>query len=121
MSDTIDITDLVEKTRSTFVDWAVLYVYGLEIAIPGMEWVALPILREIDQAIIRAVIDALSKSVVMMSFFMNTAIRKASQAKDYVDAVNAKNNLPPTASAEEYKKAEQNEIVLFRNFVMVTN
>ncbi len=120
-SGTIDITDLVEKTRSSFVSWAVLYLYGLETAIPGMEWVALPILKDIDQEILKTLLDMLSKSAVMLAFFTNTAIRKASQAKDFTDAVHAKDSLPPTATQEEYARAEQAQMVAFRNFVMVSN
>ncbi len=118
---TIDITDLVEKTRSSFVSWAVLYLYGMEIAIPGMEWVALPILQDIDKEILKVLLDMLSKSAVMMAFFTNTAIRKASQAKDFTDAVHAKNALPTTATPEEYENAEKAQMAAFRNFVLVSN
>ena len=118
---TIDITDTVEKLRQAWVDWGVAYVFGLEVAIPGWEWVALPIIADIDKAIIRAVLDSLSKSAEMGIFFLNTAIRKASQAKDFTDAVKAKNDLPTTATDEEYKKAEAAQMLAFRNFVMVSN
>lgn len=117
----IDITDLVEKTRSAFVDWAVAFVYAEEIAIPGMEWVALPVIAEIDRAIIKAIIDALSKAAVMQAFFVNTAIRKAAQAQDFVDASNALDSVPKDAPNDDYKKAELTRAAAFRNFVMVTN
>ena len=120
MSDTIDITDLVEKTRSTFVDWAVLYVYGLEIAIPGMEWVAVPVIKDIDQEIIRLVLNGLSNSAVMQSFFLATVVRKATQADDFVAAVVFKQNLPDNVTDEEYDLAERKQMDAFRDFVAVT-
>lgn len=120
-SDTIDITDLVEKTRSSFVDWAVAYLFGLEVAIPGMEWVALPIVSQIDQEVIRIVIDALSKSAEMLAFFTNTVMRKATQSQDFIDAVNYKDSLPANASDEEYAKAEASQMDAFRNFVALTD
>lgn len=118
---TIDITNLVDSLQKSFVDWAVAYVYGLEIAIPGLEWTALPVISALDRALIRAIIDLLATSTVMQAFFVNTAIRKASQAADYVDAVTLKNSLPPTASEIEVQNAEKKAMAAFRNFVMVSN
>lgn len=118
---TIDITNVVSSLQSSFVTWATNYVFGLEIAIPGMEWIALPGISTIDKAIVKGIINLLATSVVMESFFLNTAIKKASQAQDYVDTVTAKNSLPPTTSEDDYAKAEQLEIIAFRNFVSVTN
>jgi hypothetical protein len=118
---TIDITNLTDNLKSTFIDWAVAFVYGEEIAVPGLEWVALPIISELDKAALREVITLVCNSLVMQAFFVNTAIRKASQAQDYVDAFNYKKSLNPGVSDEEYKLAEQKEISAFRNFVMVTN
>lgn len=118
---TIDVTNTVEMLRQSFVTWGVAYIYGLEIAIPGMEWVALPILSDIDQFIIKEILNLLTKSVVMEAFFLNTAIKKASQAQDYIDAVTTKNNLPPTATPDEVQNAENFEMLAFRRFVMVGN
>lgn len=118
---TIDITNVVDSLKSTFITWAVAYVYGLEIAVPGLEWVAMPIIADLDKAAIKAIITLLVNSVVMEAFFLNTAIRKASQAQDYVDAITTKKSLPPTASQEEYAKAEAAECLAFRNFVMLGN
>lgn len=118
---TIDITDIVDNLKSTFVTWAVGYIYGQEIAVPGLEWVALPIISDLDQAALKAILNFLVESVVMEAFFLNTAIRKASQAQDYVDAITFKKSLPPTASQEIYAKAEAAECLAFRNFVMLSN
>lgn len=120
MENTIDITTVVENMRTSFVAWGVAYVFGLEVAIPGMEWVALPIIAELDKAVVKAILDLLSKSIIMEAFFINTAIRKASQAHDFISAVEARNALPPTASQEEYENAEKNQMAAFRSFVMVT-
>lgn len=118
---TVDITNVVENLRSSFVTWGVAYVYGIEIATPGLEWVALPVIAELDRAAVKAILDAITKSVVMEAFFLNTAIRKASQAADYVDTVNAKKALAENGSEAEYEAAEKAEMLAFRNFVMVTN
>lgn len=118
---TIDITNVVENLRQSFVNWGVAYVYGLEVAMPGLEWVALPVISELDKTAIQAILDLISKSVIMEAFFINTTIRKASQAQDYVSAVDAKNSLPPTATKDEYEAAEKAEMSAFRNFVLITN
>jgi hypothetical protein len=121
-ADTVDITDLVEKTRSAFVDWAVAYVYGVEVAIPELgPIIELPVIKEADQEIIRLVVDSLSKSAIMLAFFTNTVLRKATQADDFVKAVNAKFNLPGDASNDDIQKAEAAQMVAFRNFVVLVN
>lgn len=118
---TIDITSTVEAMRQSWVSWAVAFIFAEEVAIPGMEWVALPIVADIDKEVLKLILDALSKAAVMEAFFINTAIRKASQAADYVAAIDAKKKLPVNATEEEYKNAEKAEMLAFRNFVMVSN
>lgn len=116
---TIDITNTVDNLKSTFVTWATAYIYGLEIAaVPAL---ATPIISDLDKALVKEILNLLTSAAIMEAFFLNTAIRKASQAQDYVDAINAKNKLPPTASQDEYAKAEALEVVAFRNFVMLGN
>lgn len=120
MSDSVDITDLVEKTRATFVEWAVGYVYGLELGIPDMQWISLPVIKDVDQEIIRLVVDALSKSFVMQAFFLNTAIRKATQADDFVQAVETLDRLASQGVDDEvYNAAERAKMAAFANFVSV--
>jgi len=118
---TIDITDTVTKLQSTFVTWAVAYIYGLEIAVPELSWVATPGISQIDQELLKSAITALSNSAIMAAFFLNTVVRKASQAQDYVNVVNTKLNLPPTTSQEDYAKAEAAECAAFRDFVALNN
>lgn len=116
----IDVTDLVEKARLTFVKWGVEYLFGLAMAQPGMGWINWPIIRGIVEFALNGLLDLLSKSTIMGAFFLNTAIRKASQANDYLDAVKAVDSLPKDATDEEYEKAERAEIDAFAKFVVVT-
>lgn len=50
---------------------------------------------------------------------MNTALRKASEAKSYIDAVNLKNSLPEDISDEEYEKYEKFEMDAFVAFASI--
>ena len=119
---TVDITATVENLRQAWVTWAVAFLYGEELTIPGLqEVVALPLVSDIDREVLRVILNALSNDMVMLGFFMNTAIRKASQAADFNNAVAAKNALPPTASTQEVLNAEQAKSLAFRNFVMLSN
>jgi hypothetical protein len=120
-SGTIDITNLVEQLRQAFVRWGTQFIINAAAAVPYLSWLGLPVIRQLFQFIVNKLLDVLSKAMEMQGFFMNTAIRKASQAKDFVDAVAAKEALPPTASNEEYENAEKRQMVAFRNFVMFTN
>ncbi len=119
MSTEIDITDVVEKSRQTFVEWGVLYLSNAVVAIPGWQWLAMPVIRNIFQSIIRWVLNKLSESVVMGAFFLNTAINKATEAKVYVDAVNAKNSLPDDVTDEDYEKHERAEMDAFVRFATI--
>lgn len=116
---TIDITNTVASMKDTFVTSATAYIYGLEIA--AVPELATPIISQLDQAAVKELLNLLTNWVLMEAFFLNTAIRKASQAQDYVDAITAKNSLPPTASQDAYAKAEATEIVAFTNFVQLGN
>lgn len=118
---TIDITNLVSDIQTDFVKYGSQFVFADISAIPGMQWVLHPIIAPIIQMVIRAVMESLTKWAFMQAFFLNTAIRKASQAQDYVNAINYKKALPPSASQDEYEKAERAQMLAFRNFVMVTN
>lgn len=119
MSDSIDITDLVEKMRSTFVSIETEASFQALASVQGLQWLRLPLISSITKKLIELVISGLSKRAVMMAFFSNTAIRKASQAQDYVNAVNAKESLTDV-SDEVYEKAELAEISAFNDFVRVT-
>lgn len=118
---TIDITDLVSSLKDSFVSWAVAYIYGLIIAVPALSWLAIPGFSGVFKFMLKFVFNLLANSVVMEAFFLNTAIRKASQAQDYVAAIAAKDGLPPTASQKEYQDAEAKQMAAFRNFVMLSN
>ncbi len=118
---TVDITKLVEAIRSGFVSFGTTFVFTSLCALPGMNWLAFPVVRNLAQAAIKAVINALSKATEMEIFFLNTALRKNSQAREFVEAVQFKEDLPENATKEEYEKAERAQITAFRNFVRLSN
>jgi hypothetical protein len=116
---TIDITNTVASIKDTFVTSATAYIYGLEVA--AVPEIGLPIISQLDQAAVKEMLTLLTKWAVMEGFFINTAIRKASQAQDYVNAKAAKEALPITATKEQYAQAEAAEIQSFSNFVQLDN
>jgi hypothetical protein len=118
--DSIDITDLVEKARSTFVDWGVGFLLTEALAVPGLQWLAWPVISDVVKMVLRAILNRLSASVVMQAFFLNTAMRKAAQAKDYLEAVRLKQALPDDVDDEDYERAERAEIKAFAEFVTLT-
>lgn len=117
----IDITALSESLRKSFVSWASDYVFIQASTTPGLSWIVLPVIRPLVQFMITQVLNILTVSAVMEAFFLNTSIRKSSQANDYVAAVEAKNNLPTNVSDSDYENAEQNEINAFNSFVTLGN
>lgn len=119
---TIDVTNVVEALRVGFVDWATAFVMGEELLIPQLAWLATtPIVSSIDRAVIHGIIDMLSKHAVMQAFFVNSAIKNASQADDFVSAVEKRQALPDTATDQEVNDAEAAQMLAFRNFVLLTN
>jgi len=119
--DTIDITDLVEKLRSSFVEWGVTFILAAISAVPYLQWLKLPVIRQLFRWILTKLLKIISHAIEMQAFFLNTAIRKSGQAHDFTSAVNALNNLPPTATEEEYAAYEQKRMDAFRNFVLMVN
>ncbi|RYG93860.1 MAG: hypothetical protein EON58_17480 [Alphaproteobacteria bacterium] len=120
-SGVIDITETVEEARKTFVDYAVAYIFAQAVAVPGLQWLSLPIISTMVKFLIERIVGSLSKSAVMLAFFTNTILRKASQAVDFTDAVKARLALPPTASDEEYRAHEEAQMVAFRRLATVTS
>lgn len=118
---TIDITDTVEKMKETWVLAEKEALMAAILAIPGLGWIAFPIAKVLLGAAVHWTLTFLSNSGLMIAFFTNTVLRKASQAKDFTDAYSNKMNLPPTATDEEYEKAERIQIDKFNNFVRLTN
>lgn len=117
---TIDLTDAVEKMRVTFTTLGKVFLYECLCSIPyvGVGFKA-PIISTIVKLGINWALDKLGSWSVMQAFFMNTALRKTSQAFDYVDAVNEKLKLVGVTN-EVYKLAEKKEMDTFINLVMVT-
>lgn len=120
-SDTVDVTNLVEKMRESFVTWAVDYAFIMETATPGLSWVSAPIISTLNKALLRYFMNMLTKTTVMSAFFLNTAITKSVQSKDYLAAIQTRMDLPSTCTDEEYANAERNEIEAFRHLVLLTD
>lgn len=120
-SGTIDITNLVDGIKGVWVRWAVSLITNVPKTIPWLAWLSLPIISQLFEFFVSKMVTLIANALEMEGFFLNTAIRKASQASDFVDAINAKNALPKTASTQEYENAEKTEMAAFRNFVRVTN
>lgn len=120
-SGTIDITDIVENMKDTFVLLAVDAEFAGTITTPGLEWLGLPIISNLYKAFLNWQTKKAANLAVMLAFFQATAERKPSQAADYIVLVKAKESLPPTATDEEYLHAEEAECAAFRNFVLLTN
>lgn len=120
-SGTIDITGVVNFMQSSFVTLGTDFVFTALVGTAYMSWVSLPIINSLVKMFIKFVLNKVSLMVETQAFFMNTAIRKASQAQDFVNATNELQSLPTTVSDAEYEKAEQTQMLAFRNFVMVTN
>ncbi len=117
---TIDLTDVIEKMKTTFVLAAKDYLVLQALAVPGLGTIAAWFVRVLGSAAIDWTLNKLANWTVMQAFFLNTAMRKLSQAKEYVIAVNEKENLSD-ASEVDYEKAERKEIDLFIDFVRISN
>jgi hypothetical protein len=87
--------------------------------LPGFSWLGLPILSSLYKGALSWVLNLISNSAVLEAFFLNTAIRKASQASDYISAVDFKKSLPENVSDDDYEKAELKEIDAFKQFVSI--
>lgn len=118
---TIDITDLVAKITDTAIKVETKAALIGIAAIPyAGKFLLLPVIRIFTEAFVEKIITNLQNGITQQAFFLNTAIRKASQAHDYVDAKNALENMKD-ATDEQYQAAEEREMALFNNFVRVTN
>lgn len=122
MDKVVDITDLVEKMRDAFVDYASAAAYVAALAIPGLGPIlAMPFVNYIAKQTIRGVVFLVSQLPMMAAFFLNTAIRKTSQAKDFIVSVHELENLPEDVSDEVYLQAEEKKASNFYNFVVMGN
>lgn len=119
LTDDIDITDLVEKMRIMFVSLETEASFVALSSVAGLQWLQLPIISSIVKKLIEIILNGLSKRTVQQAFFLNTALRKTSQAKDFVDAVN---NLEEShdESDEIYEQLELAKIAAFNKLVRVT-
>ncbi len=118
---TVDITNLVTGLQTSWVAWATLYLTGLAGSTIYTAWLNWPVISIIFTFLVKLGVTALANALEMQGFFLNTAIRKASQAQDFISALNAKDLLPSTATDEEYENAEKAQMVAFRKLVIVTD
>lgn len=118
---TIDVTNLVETMKETWIITSRELIMTSILAIPGLGIFLTWCVRAFGAQVIEWILRALADSALMLAFFGNTALRKASQAGDYVATVNHKNSLPETATDAEYEAAERMEIDAFNRFVAVTS
>lgn len=116
----IDITNLVDAFKTTWITWAVNTVMLTTAAVPWLSWLNFPVIAPLVRLVLEKVVTVIANGVEMEGFFLNTAIRKASQAGDFVSARDAMTALPPTATFEEYKNAENQVMAAFRSLVSVT-
>lgn len=116
----IDITETVEQMRQAWVDYSINVINGFEAATPSLQWLNIPLVNTIEESILRQLLTALSNSMIQQAFFLNTALKKPSQALDFTAAARALRELPEDASDEEYKKHEEARMAAFRAFVPLT-
>lgn len=114
----IDVTELVEELRSSFVSWATAHIFYILASSPSTAWLALPVIAPIVRGLIEWIFNRISKTVEMEIFFLNTAMRKAEQATDYLAARRAKEL---AGGEDEYAELERKEITAFVNFVRLRN
>lgn len=120
MGLTIDITETVEYLKSSWVTWAKAYLFGVIVAIPALGWLAAPVIKLFFGAALDWILNKLANSAEQQAFFMNTVLRKASQASDYTDVMRRKLNFPLDGSDKDYEELEREEMVAFGQLVRVT-
>lgn len=120
MSDTIDLTPVVDSLKEGFVLASEAHIIAIAMATPGVGPFASWIIQNLLRHFIRWSLERLADSIGMQAFFLNTAIRKSRQAEDYVKAVEAINALPDNVSDVTYREAELAKIGAFHNFVRIS-
>jgi hypothetical protein len=115
----VDLTLVADGFQASFVTWGATYLLGVISAIPGLSWLSWPVISTVATAAFGGILDIISKSVIMQGFFMYTAYQKGAEARDFATAVAAKAALPPTATDEDYKHAEEKQILAFCALVHV--
>lgn len=119
MSDTMDLTAVALSLRSTFVRWGAPYLLGELAAIPGLAWLAWPVISALATAALSTVLVALTKTAVMDSLFMALTVQKTGEAEAYSQAVTLKRAVKDNAEPEEYARAENAEMAAFNRLVLV--
>jgi len=114
-----DITALSDKLGSTFESWAVSFLLREITSISGLVWLSWPILNPLLTFFLTRVISRLCRSIEMRSLFFHVAIRKAESAQRYLNAKMTLENLPPTATDDEYEQAEKLAMAAFCSLVTI--
>jgi hypothetical protein len=114
----IDITDAAEKMESTFIKAAHKFLVAQALAIPGVGVIAGWFVKYLLSYFIKWSLKKITRWGVMKAFFINTVRRKSAQAIEYTDAIKFKENLPPGATYEQIKQAEEMELRAFDNLVL---
>jgi len=116
----IDITDLVNAIASAAVKVEVDLLFQASTSLWFTAWLKLPVISDIYKTLLTWLFTWISTQEVNLAFYENTAIRKASQGNDFMNAHNFLKALPPNVTEEAYAKAEQAEIAAFNSFVRAT-
>lgn len=121
MNDTIiDLTPVVEQLKRTFILAAQEYIVTLALAVPGIGPVASWFVKVLLSPLLRWALTKLADWSAMQAFFLNTAIRKADQAHEWVKTIDELRALPDTVDEITYEEAERAQIASFHDFVRVT-
>lgn len=115
MSDAIDVEDLANMIKQSFVAYTsdVLYAELLSIA----PWVATPVVSFIVKKAIAWAVNILATKAGYVAFIINSRVLTMSQAKDYMDALNKIRSLPDDVPDADWEKAENDANHAFRNLI----
>lgn len=126
MNTVIDITDLVKAMTDTSID---LETKAAMAAISATPWIAAifafpvfgPLLLGLVQTGVQKIISTIMNGIRQQAFFFTTSVRIASEAHDFINAVNVLASLPDTTSEADYAKAENDREAYFNALVILTH
>ena len=113
----INVSDLALSFKATFRRWVITRIVT-SLAAAGFGWLLWPVISAFTYGAIEWLVDEMLESVEMKALFTNTAIQKAKDAQTYVQAVENLKLLTPYSTKEDLIRAEQTELVAFRNLVI---
>ncbi len=102
---TVNVDPFVKKVIAYAIDFestaALTYIFT---AVP---WLNSPVARWIAQILVKWIVTKANNTPEKILFYLNTKMVAADQAKDLEQAIDNKNSLPPGATDEDIRKAEQ--------------